>query len=373
MDKKYLEKFVNNKYFDYPEKRIKSFFISKKMHYIKQQIIEKNAFIYICSRFSENDKYLLNETLTCDYVILKSDIIKQIYANNLSESDKLAILKQFELFQFAMISIVIYPELQQSIFGESQYLPKEITEFLYETKMNMQFVSYTNSYFANPIWAKDIRNVPTSLNLKFKLSHSLLSTMSADERNKKINNSMPSSASVYGKKSNIFIRGKNLAAGLDKIIFTCPACGELFSLKSEFNQIRCNNCGVPFEMTSECDFYLNGNIVTFDDIKHFLDNKTNTLLEDKKFSFLQENTTLSVFIGSIAAEKFDGLTFEYTQTKLKFSGIAFEKTINLKDITFCEFLSHNTLKLTLKTNETFSISSNNNIYIIYCLIMAKIK
>lgn len=372
MDKKYLDKFVDQKYFEYPKPKIKSFFVSKKIHYIKQQIINKNPSIFVCSRFSEADYYLLNQTLVCDYVILKNDYVEQIYLGTLPENDKIMLMKQFNLFKFAMISVVIFPDLQQSIFGESQKLSTRITEFLYETKMNMQFISFTNSYFAKPIWANNTRKTGVYLNFKFKLSNSLLSTLSADERNKKINHCIPSSASVYAKKNNAYVRGKNLATGLDKLIFACPACGELFSIKSEFNQLRCAECGVPFEMTSECDFYLNGKTVTFDDIKYFLDSKTKILLENKKFSFRQENITLTTFLSGVAAEKFDKLTLEYTHTRLKFGAIAFEKNIHIKDIITLEFLPKNIIKLTLKNNEVYEISLGDNLYIIYSLIKTKI-
>ncbi len=370
MDKKYIDKFINPKYFDYPKKFFESFITSLKMHYLRQQVELLSPCLVVCNKSCEYDEFLLRRTISTDYVVLKDNIVRQIYAGTLSKSDKKDILKQFKVFKDALISVVIFPENQISIFGRSESLPNSITEFMYESGMNLKFVSFANAYFAKPIWSERFRNVQTYFSSKFNLSNSLLATMTEDERNSKINKSMPSSASVYSHKNHLQINSNNLAEGLERIVFACPNCHKFFSLKCEYHHLKCSNCMTPFECTSQGDIYTNGKTINFDDIEIFLDN----ILQSKKFAknFIigYENISLAVVISDSPVHILRGLRMDIFKNSLKFEGVNFEKIIDFKDVVSFEYLPKNTLKLSLKNGEVFQIqaSSNENLYIIYALL-----
>ena len=170
-------------------------------------------------------------SINTDYVVLKSSVVEKIHSETLSVNDKKAIMSDLKTLKDAMISIVVFPETQVSVFGKSQHLPTSMTEFLYETGLNLKFINFVDSYFVKPIWSRNFRSANTLFNSKFNITSKLLSTLSIQERNLKINKSMPSSASVYGRKSHLSIRSNHLADGLESVIFACPNCNEFFSLK----------------------------------------------------------------------------------------------------------------------------------------------
>jgi len=370
MDKKYIDKFINLKYFDYPKKFFESFITSLKMHYLRQQVELLNPCLVVCNKSCEYDEFLLRRTISTDYVVLKNSVIRQIYAGTLSKSDKKDILNHIKMLKDALISVVIFPENQISIFGNSEPLPNNITEFMYESGMNLKFVSFANAYFAKPIWSEKFRNAQTYFSSKFSLANSLLSTMTEDERNSKINKCMPSSASVYSHKNHLQINSNNLAEGLERIIFACPNCQELFSLKCEYHHLKCSSCMVPFECTSQGDIYTNGKTINFDDIEVFLNNVLISKKFPKNLITSYENISFSVVISDSPVHTLHGLRLDIFKNSLNFKGVGFEKNINLKDVVSFEYLPKNTLKLSLNNDEVFQIqgSGNENLYIIYALL-----
>ena len=97
MDKKYIDKFVDEKYFDLPKSYLKSLFVARKFHYIRTPIEILNPALIICNKTSEYDQFLIRTTITTDYVVLKESYVRQIYANTLSASDKKELLKNMEM------------------------------------------------------------------------------------------------------------------------------------------------------------------------------------------------------------------------------------------------------------------------------------
>lgn len=370
MDKKYIEKFVNQKYFDFPKGFFKSLVISRKFHYFRSPIEILSPTLIICNKTSEYDEFLIRSTISTDYVVLKDYYVRQIYANTLSDFDKSEILLNIKKLKSALISVVLFPEIQMTILGRSQTIPTRMTEFMFETGLNLKFINFANAYFVKPIWSKSFRNAQTTFHSKFNVSNSFLSTLSPEERNSKINNCMPSSASVYGQKNHLFIRSNNLASGLETIIFACPNCHEFFTLTPELNHLKCHSCMIPFECTQSGEIYSNGRTISLDFIEDFL----NDILKTKKFikNFVNEyeNAVLNVFIHDVEAYNLRGLKLDIFTNKLKLTGIEFEKIINFKDITSFEYLPSNTLKFTLNTTEEFSITAqrSDNLYILYLLI-----
>lgn len=373
MNKKYIEKFINEKYFDYPKSAIKSFWISKKFNYFHSPIELLNPMLIICNKTTEFDEFLLRSTISTDYVVLKEYYVRQLYANTLSDTDKKEILRNIKKLESALISVVVFPEIQMTIFGKSQTIPTRVTEFLFETKLNLKFINFVNSYFAKPIWASKFRKIQTVFNSKFNISNNFLSTLSSQERNAKINGCMPSSASIYGQKNKISIRSNKLASGLESVVFACPNCREFFTLSPELNHLKCHSCLIPFECTHSGDIYSNGKTITFDNIEDFLSDVIKEKKFDKNFVARYENATLNIFIHGFEAYHIKGLSLEIFTNKIKFTGIDFEKVINLKDFTSFELLPSNTLKFNLKSTEEFSITANghDNLYILYLLIKEK--
>ncbi len=69
-----------------------------------------------------------------------------------------------------------------------------------------------------------------------------LSTMDVDEINKAIADDLFEDAYETQKIQNIKFEGKNLAEGLESLLFICPACKKIGTLSTKHDFIRCT-CG----------------------------------------------------------------------------------------------------------------------------------
>ena len=190
MNRKFLKKYVNTKYFDFPANLLESFIKSRKFHYIKTTIENLKPGIIVCNKSTNYDQFLIRLSIPAEYVTLKEKYINQIYTNTLSKEDKKNIINEIKMLNEYYVSVVVFPESQITIFGKSTTLPLPITEFLYETGANLKFINFRNSYFIKPIWSKHFRTAHTILDNKFNLANEFLKTLSPDERNSKINKSI---------------------------------------------------------------------------------------------------------------------------------------------------------------------------------------
>ncbi len=375
MDKKYINNFINLKFFDYPKGKFKSSRYSRKFRYLKTTLEIFNPTLVVCHKSTEFDEYLVAKTITTDYVVLRPWVASQIFDGTLSESNKKELFASIAELKEAMLSIVMFPEKQISIFGSSEKLPETTTEFMFETKMNLKFINFPGAYFAKPIWSKTFRHTQTLLSSRFNLSHKLLSTLTKQERNQKINGMMPASASIYSTKSSVLIRSNNLAAGLESVVFACPNCLALFSLKSEFNHLKCQSCQIPFECLPSGEIYLNGHTVSYDDIEKFLDETIKKI----DFKTAQITTFDNVSYSNILLdEKIKHplpITVDIYISKIKLSGFNLEENISFKDVASCEYLPNNSVRITLKSKDIFELSASpdKNLYLIFALIKNKLN
>ncbi len=373
MDKKYIDKFIDTTFFDFPKGKLKSAYYGFRLHNLKSAVEILSPCLLVCNKACGFEEYLIRQNITTDFVTLKPWVVDAVYNETLSSDDKKRLFANIKMLKNAMISIVVFPERQISVFGKSQHLPEKITEFLFETGLNLKFISFENAYFARPIWSKSFRNVQTAYSSKFNLSSSLLASMTPDERNSKINKSMPSSAAIYGHKNRLVIASNRLAEGLERVVYACPNCHEFFGLRAEFSHLKCQNCLVPFECTPGGEIYTNGKTITFDQLEDFL----LEILKNKDFkknhvaSF--DGIVMNVFVKGVVIHEIQNLKLDIFVNKLKIAGIGFEKEISLKDVTGFEYLPENAVKLTLKSNEVISLvpSGNENMFVIYNLIKNK--
>ena len=271
MDKKInLKKILNEEFFEPPVSRFKSLRIAKKFNFFNVKHEIKSPGIFVCNKTTLFDKALVSSALCGNFVFLKNDIISQIHNNSLSAKQKTALLKEIkELFKQG-ISVVVFPEKNYSIFGECEKLPQSVTEFLFETGLDLKYFYLIGTYFVWPIWSKNPRKCETRYSQQFKLENYELAEKSIERRNEIINNMMPSSASTYAQKFPVSIKGGALAENIDTLMFCCPKCKSFFSVYSEFNCLKCRNCGSFLEFSNDGKIMFSNEIESFDAIEPFL-------------------------------------------------------------------------------------------------------
>ena len=363
----FIKKFMDFRYFELPKSFFKSKFYSFKFGYLNTHLEYSNPYVIICNKTTIFDKYLLSNTLKCDFVFLKDDIVKSIYNGTLSNEDRSELLNSFKILKESFISVVIFPEHHQSVFGNTDKISIEMTNFLASLKFNLKFVNLVGTYHVYPVWANDIRRANhTKFQQQFSIYYKDVENMSSEEFNQKINSNMPSSASIYTKKYPIIIDSRIKAQNLENIIYCCPKCYSFFSLYSEYNCLKCRECLTAIEISKDTTITISNNHVSLEDfasnqlekLENFGFKKGQPILTYKDIQFCIKNYKNKIKeLGSMEVVLFPH--------KITLNKNSYNKEIKFQDITEIELTQHNTIIIKTIDNEIILKGKNReNLYII---------
>ena len=357
---KYIKMFINEDYFEYPDGLLKSKIMAHKFGYIKNKINIMHPFLFVCNKTTLFDKSLISSTLKGHFVFLKDFVIQKLYNGTLSTDERNEILKSFDILKEALISVVVFPEKNITVYGNTDKIPENVTQFLHETKYNIKFLSLVGTYFAAPIWSKQFRHCETRFHNQFTFKYNVRDGLTSEEICNAFNNYMPSSATVYSHKYNPYIYSNSKADGLETIFYTCPNCKELFSIYSEFNCIKCKSCGTAVECSSNGNFLLSNNISDFDSYAEFQYNVLkNQFFDEKKLMIKYPNIQVLRKTENEKKNTISLASFEIYCNHFKLNFLDGSEKIKIKDVKETIYHNGNTLEIILNNNKSFMIKGDN--------------
>lgn len=261
---------VNTSFFEIPTKSLKNKFYTLKYHMNVMKIPADKGELFLCNKTSEFDKYFVNSALEGNFVYLKDEIILKVYNNTLSLKEEKDIFEEVKKLKNLAVSIVVFPEKRLTVFGDFAKVPDSVADFLLKFEMTIKFVNLIGTYFINPVWVDSPRTCDTKIEHKFTFPLSEQQSQQKIDNIDKINKYLPSSASTYAKKFPIYLRTNKCAEHIERLIYVCPNCKNYFSLVSEFNCIKCTDCGTAFEIsTDNAEISLTRAFSTLDEAKRF--------------------------------------------------------------------------------------------------------
>lgn len=115
--------------------------------------------------------------------------------------------------------------------------------------MGCGLVTYkiTGGYFVSPMWAGatvrrgKLQGAPVSI-----LTKEQLQEMSNGEIYELLKNDLYEDAYETQMTDPQRYKGKNIAEGMENLLFVCPECGELDSFESSKDMVSCKKCGLTF-------------------------------------------------------------------------------------------------------------------------------
>lgn len=357
---KYIKMFINEDYFEFPDGFLKSKITAHKFNYIKNKINIMHPFLFVCNKTSLYDKALISNTLKGHFVFLKDSVIQKLYEGSLSIDERKQILSSFARLKEALISVVVFPEKNITIYGRTDKVSETVTQFLHETKYNIKFLSLVGTYFAAPIWSKQIRRCETRFHNQFTFKYASRDGLTSEEICEAFNNYMPSSATIYSHKYNPYIYSNSKAEGLESIFYACPNCKSLFSIYSEFNCVKCKNCGTAVECSTNGNFLLSSNITDFDSFAEFQYNVLkNQFFDDKKLMIKYPNIQVLRKLENENKETITVASLEVYCNHFKLNLLDGTETFKIKDVKDTIYHSGNILEIKLNNKKSFMIRGDN--------------
>ena len=277
-------KSLNADFFENPPKSLKSKMTAFKFSFAKVPVVLNEPALLVSNKTCTVDKQLLSTVIVGNYLILKDSVVRSIYNQTLSKTDYNKLIKNIELLKTNNYSLLVFPEKDYPIFGTTSPLCQEISNFFYDTGYDITFLSLINTYFSQPIWASTHRRCDTKCLKQNTITHARLENLYQKEQLELFNKCMPSSAATYAEKNHLLMRSNQLAEKIEQVIYCCPRCKEFFSVYSEFNCLKCRNCGsaVEFQNNGRIDF--TQDIYSFD----YLDSFMFEQLQSKRYYASQE-------------------------------------------------------------------------------------
>ncbi len=139
-------------------------------------------------------------------------------------------------------AVGIYPEGQVAIDGHTRTLMTSTPKLLKMAKVDVFAGVVRGTYLRYPKWGKYPRKGPIEFELKLIAGANEISSLSDEELHNRIVNNLEHDDHEWAVKHNHIYTGKNLAEGLDGILYYCPSCHSNYTLKATGDKLSCKEC-----------------------------------------------------------------------------------------------------------------------------------
>ncbi len=150
--------------------------------------------------------------------------------------------------------ILMFPEARLATDGTSQTVTAGTGAFLKKLNVPLVFVEISGASLASPKWAKHPRTGLVEIDVKKRVDPDAFAPMSASELDAFVTANIRHDEFEYAARTKNVYRSPDLTAGLDGILYVCPACGAEFTLEAGKNHIRCRACGHDAELRDDMTF-----------------------------------------------------------------------------------------------------------------------
>ncbi len=136
-------------------------------------------------------------------------------------------------------NVVIFPEGNSSMNGGPSIIPDGMGRLIKFLKVPVKFIEIKGLYLSSPRWSYFRKYGPTTMQEIKSLSVAESDKLSPEAIDTLVRTTL--SISAYEGNPHHF-RGKRIAEGLHKLIFTCPQCNGLFTTYSKDDELLCHQC-----------------------------------------------------------------------------------------------------------------------------------
>jgi 1-acyl-sn-glycerol-3-phosphate acyltransferase len=139
--------------------------------------------------------------------------------------------------------ILIFPEGDTTFFGETNYIEESTMKLIKKLELDVVTCRVLGGYLSKPRWAKEKRkNRKIELHYDITIPKEKIKDMTVSEINETIKKTLYINAYDIQRKEMIPRPGKNLASGLEDILYVCPVCESIHTMETKNNTLMCNSC-----------------------------------------------------------------------------------------------------------------------------------
>lgn len=140
----------------------------------------------------------------------------------------------------------IFPEGRRSWDGKTVHISKPTYKLIQLLKIPVVTANIKGAYLSEPRWANTKRYGMVEVELKTLLDAKSLSKMSLGDIEQKITIALEHNEFEWQQDKKIEFKGKALAEGFERLLFTCPECHAIGTMKSAGNKVWCASCDAQY-------------------------------------------------------------------------------------------------------------------------------
>lgn len=136
----------------------------------------------------------------------------------------------------------LYPEGGRNWDGITDYLIPSTAKLIKLLKVPVYATFFKGGYLSRPRWASFPRKGKMVLDIQLLMDKETVLKKPVEEIYRLLVERLSYNEFAWQKHQRIPFRGKNLAEHIERLLYLCPACNAVNSLKSQGNVFRCTAC-----------------------------------------------------------------------------------------------------------------------------------
>lgn len=152
-------------------------------------------------------------------------------------------------------TVGLFPAGQTSMCGVPGEISPVITKLVKKSGANVVAVRLQGSFFAKARFIRGIHRCPIHAEVKLLYTPEQLKTATEDEIYDAIYGSIYYDEFAWQEANQIKVRSQKRADGYDKVLYACPNCASLYTIKSEGNTVCCTACGAEATLGENMRLY----------------------------------------------------------------------------------------------------------------------
>ena len=140
----------------------------------------------------------------------------------------------------------IFPEGRRCWDGQSVHITRATFKLIQLLKIPVVTAKIKGAYLSEPRWANNKRFGMVEVELKTLLTAQRLENMTLQEIEAEITQALDHNEFVWQQDKRIPFRGRGLAEGFERLLFTCPECNAIGTMDSSGNRIWCTACDADY-------------------------------------------------------------------------------------------------------------------------------
>jgi 1-acyl-sn-glycerol-3-phosphate acyltransferase len=139
--------------------------------------------------------------------------------------------------------IGVFPEGQRSWDGRTLPLLDSTAKLVRLAKVPVLTPLFKGGYLSHPRWARSPRRGRLTVQFQLGLTAAEASSLSSEEIHRRLTQLLDYDEHAYQQSAMIPFRGRHLAEHLEHVLFLCPHCDGIATLRSEEDRYSCEACG----------------------------------------------------------------------------------------------------------------------------------